>query len=97
MTEETIQEPTETAPVKIETGEPSPAAKPKRARKAPAKISGEAVTRDADGNGLIDADAAQVEALILDLAPLDAALREHGSSVAELLRHVARTALGVAV
>lgn len=60
----------------------------------PAKID-PAIASDVDGDGKLDLNPEATEVTLLDLVTLDHALRDHGSSVADLLRHVASAAQGI--
>lgn len=89
---------TEAPPVAAAEPVPAPAAKPKRTRNPSHKPKvARSPVIDADHDGLPDINPAAAELLLLDLVPLDTALREHGSSVASLLRFVAKNSLGVEV
>lgn len=52
---------------------------------------------DIDGDGKIDLDPDKVEATLGDLVKLDHALRDHGLTVADLLKHVAASSRGIFV
>lgn len=55
------------------------------------------VAEDVDGDGKLNLDPAKTEQTLTDLVILDHALRDHGLTVADLLRHVASSARGVQV
>lgn len=55
------------------------------------------VATDTDGDGILDLNPDKVQMTMLDLVTLDHELRDHGTCVADLLRHVASTARGVRV
>lgn len=54
-----------------------------------------AVASDIDGDGKLDLDPDKTQETMVDLVVLDHALRDHGSSVADLLRFVASSARGI--
>lgn len=53
------------------------------------------VATDIDGDGKLDLDPAKVEETLFDLVTLDHALKEEGSSLAQLLRHYAASTRGI--
>lgn len=65
--------------------------------KSEAKIIDPTVAQDVDGDGVLDLDPLKAQITITDLVILDHELRDHGSSVADLLRNVAHTARGIRV
>ncbi len=54
-----------------------------------------AIASDVDGDGKLDLNPEKVEQTMLDLVTLDHALRDHGTSVADLVRHVAASVRGI--
>lgn len=58
---------------------------------------GGAVAADVDGDGKLDLDPAKVEQTLADLVTLDHELRDHGLSVAALLKAFADKSFGVRV
>ena len=54
-----------------------------------------AIASDVDGDGLLDLDPAKAQATLADLVIIDHNLRDHGSSLADVLRHVAWSAKGI--
>lgn len=55
------------------------------------------VASDVDGDGVLDLDPAKAEMTMLDLVVLDHKLRDHGSSLADILRILASTSSGIRV
>lgn len=55
------------------------------------------VASDVDGDGKLDLDPAKAEMTITDLVILDHQLRDHGSSLADILRALASTAAGIRI
>lgn len=54
-----------------------------------------AVASDADGDGVLDLDPGKAQMTLTDLVILDHQLRDHGSSLADLLRILAHTSSGI--
>jgi hypothetical protein len=54
-----------------------------------------AIASDVDGDGMLDFDPAKVQTTMVELVTLDHNLRAEGSSLADLLRHIAWTVKGI--